>query len=555
MAAHTPAPDGASAFDSLEAQAFALWSFLKLKNPRFDVASVLAVVQRLAPHPGDDVKQLAKRLKLELAEAGVSVKHLTALEAAARLLGNESWFSSAEQPAQPTLSLHSLVNLDAATGKTWRDLYDALVKHGAYALSVDGATALQIEPGETTLTLNAVTRDGVDGTQLSPLCVVLPGKHDDTWLNGAAATFESLRRRFEETGRALIEGLAVLALCTDAVSDASFPPSASALTELVLLRIDGDAREGYEIARGNEFTCWSQFELASQEDGLRSYEQWVTPDVQMEGAAWRCGDGRYEWQLARLSKSGANTRLTTRELSETTSHRLLRRYLLARKKFGGRMPHLDQPRNFADIGRPGDVYRVSVRRIEAELTKANLTWDAFLERYGTDVPLSPDLPAGALFSLLEMLDMDNPASVLRVPSRNELQRVDSDDILRALAPRADNVRYYVAAALGDEQKTEIREAIQEFADGMQARMLMASGAIQQQGVPLPHLVFAAESEELRARLDACGLTMYVGLMPNITPARKMPGFSQLQQRTDLPPVSPLVWGTSIFIEVDVKEAA
>jgi len=558
MAAPTPAPEGASAFDSLEAQAFALWSFLKLKNPRFDVATVLAIVQRLAPHPGEDVKQLAKRLKLELAEAGVSVKHVIALEAAARLLGRESWFSAPEQAASPALSLQSLVSLGDITGNTWRDLYGALVKHGAYALSTDAATALQVEPSENMLTLNAVTLDGMNRTQPSPLCVVLPGERKGdkgTWLNGAAATFESLRRRFEETGQALVEGLAVLALCVDTVSDASFPPSASALTELVLLRMDGDAHEGYEIARGNEFTCWSQFELASQGDGLRSYEQWVTPDVQMDGAAWRCGDGRYEWQLARLSKSGVTTHLTTRELSETASHRLLRRYVLARKKFGGRMPHFDQPRNFADIGRPEEVYRVSVRRIEAELAKANLTWDAFVQRYGTDVPLSSELPAGALFSLLEMLDLDNPASVLRAPSRKELQRVNSDDILRALAPRAEHVRYYVAATLPDEQKTEVREAIQEFADGMQARMLMAAGNIQRQGVPLPNLVYAAESEELRARLDACGLTMYVGLMPNITLARKLPGYSQLQQREGMPPISPLAWGTSLFIEVDVKEAA
>lgn len=532
MVAPTPAREGAFAFDSPEAQAFALWSFLKLRNPRFDVKTVLAIVQRLVPQPGEDVKRLAKRLKGELAEAGVSIKHVIALEAAARLLGNETWFSSNEQPVPATLSLQSLVNLGDITVKSWRDLSEALAKHGTYALSVDHASALQVEPGETMLTLNAVTRDGQGPTRHTPLCVVLPGEHKGAWLNGAAATFESLRRRFEETGQAVVEGLAVLALCTDTGNDASFPPSASALTELVLLRFDGDTQGGYEIARGNEFTCWSQFELASQGDGLRSYEQWVTPDVQMEGAGWRCADSRYQWQLARLSKSGATTRLTTRDLSETASHRLLRRYLLARRRFNGRMPHFDQPRNFAHIGRPADVYRVSVSRIDAELAKANLTWDTFLQRYGSDVPLSPE-----------------------PPSRSELQRVDTDEILRALMPRAESVRYYVAAALPDEQKTEAREAIQEFADGMQARMLMTTGTIQQQGVPLPNLVYAAEAEELRAKLDACGLTMYAGHMPNITAARTLPGFSQIQQRSDLPPISPLAWGTSIFIEVDAKEAA
>ncbi|SMG39415.1 hypothetical protein [Paraburkholderia susongensis] len=546
MTASTSASADAISFASPQSQALALWTFIKLKNPDFNSQAALGVVQRLSPQPGDDVKKLAKRLRAELATAGVSIKHVTALDAASRMLSSQGWFQRHSPAAAPRLFLRSVINDQEVSAMTWQELLPVLIRQCEPLVVASHVRALHVEVGEKMLTVNTLEHASGEKLLHVPIVLVIPNGDTDRWLDGASTAIEGLRRRFEETQEAVVEGVAPLQLCSDPETDnASFPPSAAPFAELVLMRVDGDYQDGYEIARGNEFTCWSQFELACQKDSDRSEDIWVTPEVNIADAAWMCRGGRYVWQLAKLSRNGTSAHLTIRELDEKATRKLLKRYLLARSRFGGRMEHFDLPKAFSHIGAPGENYRVDTRRLNDALANHGLTWDAYLAECGDDVPLTPELPVGFLLTLLERLNLDNPASILLAPSRAELRRVDSDDLLRALAPRTDHVRYRSSRRLDDELKGFVREAIQEFGDGMRTRMLMTSGALQIEGRPLPNLVYAAEAEELRAGLAARGLAMYVGIMPNIVSTKEHPNAAQLP---------PFALGTSLFIDVDLDES-
>src|SRR5437762_267086 len=85
---------------SPEEQAVALWTFVHLRMPRFPYDAALEVVRRLAPHPDEPVAALAKRVRKELRAKGVPVKHHIALQAAARLLGHESWYAARDASAR-----------------------------------------------------------------------------------------------------------------------------------------------------------------------------------------------------------------------------------------------------------------------------------------------------------------------------------------------------------------------------------------------------------------------------------------------------------------------
>ena len=75
--------------EDLQATAAALWTFVHLKVPRFTSDAALKVVEGLRPRPDEDPKALAKRLRKALSEAGVSLKHTAALDAASRILGHQ----------------------------------------------------------------------------------------------------------------------------------------------------------------------------------------------------------------------------------------------------------------------------------------------------------------------------------------------------------------------------------------------------------------------------------------------------------------------------------
>ncbi|KWU17960.1 hypothetical protein AS149_14900 [Burkholderia cenocepacia] len=442
------------------------------------------------------------------------------------------------------MKLQSVLGKGDTEAYIWRDLFPSLLEHGTQALSEAATRALKVDVFENVLTLSALSPSDSDTAGPLPVCVV-SALTDDDWLEGAAAVFETFRRHFEESHLAAIDGVTTLALCADkSDGTGTFTPSDSVRTELVLIRRDGDDPSGYEIARGSELTCWEQFELAVQPDGIQSYDEWRQPDVRLEGQAWMCDDGRYVWQLVRLSTVGGTPTLHIRELNEDDTRKLLRRYSLARERFGNRLPHLKRM-SAAPLFDASKSYRVDVREVQALLQGKSRTWAEFCDARQCAHELGTDLPFAVVLDFLQWVDASDPSKVLLAPRREELQRVQTDDLLRALAGRAEHVRYRLSRALDDAQRSAAREAIQEYGDAIRMRIMMDGGSLRTEGVPLPALVYAAESEQLRATLEAAGLDVYVGIMPNVLSTKAIPSFSS---------GSPFAIGASLFLDVDTSGA-
>ena len=86
-----------------------------------------------------------------------------------------------------------------------------------------------------------------------------------------------VRRRLEETEKAILDGMATLQICGRygpevLVKLPAVPqpvtPDDTCNSELVFLREDNELMpgDGFEIARGDEMTCWAQLELAVKDE-------------------------------------------------------------------------------------------------------------------------------------------------------------------------------------------------------------------------------------------------------------------------------------------------
>lgn len=95
----------AGGYPSAGQQAEALCTFLRVKVPRVSTSLAEAVIQALAPSPSESVKGLAKRLRPLIATFGVPIKHAAALEAAARIQGQDNWHTTPVDLRTSTRSL------------------------------------------------------------------------------------------------------------------------------------------------------------------------------------------------------------------------------------------------------------------------------------------------------------------------------------------------------------------------------------------------------------------------------------------------------------------
>jgi hypothetical protein len=216
------------------------------------------------------------------------------------------------------------------------------------------------------------------------------------------------------------------------------------------MRADNELDTGYEIARGDEMTCWYQFELAIKDH--RSED--VTIDE--EYGAWHVGVGRYVWQLSTLRPKEIIPGLMIHELGFDESQRLLRRYKHAKRVFGGRIVRQAQTKRLEYLGSVPETYRVDLHKLLLAMSKAGLTWETYCAETGESVPMEPHLPVGFVLSLLERLNLEDPNAVFARPTRAELARVEDDKLLRTLLPRVDHVRYRLArAASGEVQAARI----------------------------------------------------------------------------------------------------
>src|SRR5581483_2803948 len=243
------------------------------------------------------------RLRVALASKGIDIKHASALEAAARLLGYFGWHAARRIASKNRLKLTAMSDMGREQLFTdWREIASTLRALCDEWLQQRPTRVFQVRFGPAYMMISVPVPKQDDGSadkvEMWPVLVVNPVGNDAGWLDDAPAALETLRRHLEETGKAIVDGVAVLHLCGTATDllGGLLPQPVRARdvcnSELVLVRADDELDPGYEIARGDEMTCWSQFELAIDDHKTR--------EVILDGGAWRVGAGRYVWQLSTL---------------------------------------------------------------------------------------------------------------------------------------------------------------------------------------------------------------------------------------------------------------
>jgi len=511
--------------ENLQATAAALWTFVHLKVPRFTSEAALQLVEGLHAQPHEDPKVLAKRLRKALSDAGVSLKHTAALDAASRILGRSSWHALNREPVTPKLKLTVVAQAPEELFSNWHDLAPRLAMWLETWQEVKATKVFEIRFGSDFILVCAPAskKDSLAGeTDMVPALSISPLGDLKDWLTEAPAAFEMVRRRLEETEKAILDGVATLQVCGRNGPDglAKQPDIPQPVTsedacnsELVLMREDNEQFPGggFEVARGDEMACWAQLELAFK-DEVKGQLQEVS--LEQEGA-WRVGKGRYVWQLNTLHPEDYVPGQVHTLLTEAESEKLLRRYRLAKRIFGGKVKHHYVTKQLKYLSGPNDTYRVDLHRVFHALNDAGHDWDSFCSETCIEQEKVPEVKVSFVMTLAEHLKLKDPNKLFASPPRAKLAKAVDDTLIRSLMPRVDFVRYRAPRDLTPEQAGGIRDAIEDFSASIRIQKLQQMGQFTNQNDPLPYLCYASDGEELRLKLEELGFEIYVGVMPHL----------------------------------------
>jgi len=515
-----------------EVRAGTLWTFIHAQASRFTFDEALEVVRALRIDQHEDHKTLAKRLRIGLQTRGIALKHVNALHAAAQLLGQASWHTNSEP--------------DAARLRFYVFEGDAQMRQSEFASWSELAVALRVWAdklqGRGQMPLGVLTMAftgrslqfsvpvpkqgegaGPGRNEMWPLGGVTPIAEDDQdWLADAPMALEKLRRHIEESGKAVLDGYATLYLCAnshDLPGDSNAVTAADVVnSELVLLREpnEDDPHSGYEIARGDELTCWHQLELSLRNDTTNRKPDRIDVTVPLEGVgAWFVNGERYVWAVETLKPNDFVPGRIHRQIGIPDCERLLRRYKLAKRIHSGGFRHHDMTKRVDYLSGPPETWRVDLHRVLHILNKAELTWDDYIEKFGAQrLPMERTLPVGFVMQMLEDLQVENPNKVFARPTLAEMAQVTDDKLLCSLLPRVDAVRYSKPKDLDADSAEAVHKAVDEFASGLHLHKMVAAGAMPME-TELPYLVYANDALELRMTVEALDLQMYVAVSPHL----------------------------------------
>ncbi|MBS0353437.1 MAG: hypothetical protein JSR83_05980 [Proteobacteria bacterium] len=535
----------------LQATAVALWTFVHLKVPRFTSDAALKVLEGLEPRPDEDPKMLAKRLRKALSDAGVSLKHTAVLDAASRILGHSSWHACNREPAVPKLKLTIAAQSPEEQFSSWHELAPRLAEWLEAWHQVKRTKVFEVRFGSDYI-LVCVPEPKKDSTEgememMPTLAIHLLGETKG-WLTDASAAFEMVRRRLEETDKAILDGVATLQICGRYGPEvlAKLPtvpqpvtPDDACNSELVLLREDNELMpgDGFEIARGDEMTCWSQLELAVKDE-----TRGMSLEISLEEGAWRVGTGRYVWQMTTLHPDDYVPGQVHSILTEAESEKLLRRYRLAKRILGEKVMRHHITKQLKYLSGPDDTCRVDLHRVFHVLNDAGHDWDSFCAETGIEQDKVPEVKVGFVMTLAEHLKLKDPNKLFAAPPRAKLAKAIDDTLIRSLMPRVDFVRYRTPRDLLPEQVEGMRDAIEDFSASIRIQKMQQLGQFVAASDPLPYLCYAGDGEELRLRLEALGLEMYVGVMPHLVSTEGV-----IKQ---LPNMWSFALGHAIYLDID-----
>lgn len=541
----------------LQATAAALWTFVHLKIPRFTSEVALKVVEDLQPKPDEDPKALAKRLRKALSSAGISLKHTAALDAASRILGHSSWHACNREPAVPKLKLTMAVKAPEEQFSSWHELAPRLAEWLEAWYQVKPTKVFEVRFGHDFILICVPEpkKDSQAGeTEMVPALAINPIGEVNGWLTEAPAAFEMVRRRLEETEKAILDGVATLQICGRYGPEvlAKLPavpqpvtPDDTCNSELVLLREDNEPMpgDGFEIARGDEMTCWAQLELAVKDEAKGQ-----PLEISLEEGAWRVGKGRYVWQMTSLHPEDYVPGQVHTVLTEAESEKLLRRYRLAKRILGGKVKHHHVTKQLKYLSGPDDTYSIDLHRVFHALNDAGHDWDSFCAETGIEQDKVPEVKVGFVMTLAEHLKLKDPNKLFASPPRAKLAKAVDDSLIRSLMPRVDFVRYRTPRDLTTDQVEGIRDAIEDFSASIRVQKMQQMGQLIDPNDPLPYLCYAGDGEELRMKLEELGLEMYVGVMPHLVSTEgvieKLPGMWSY------------AFGHAIYLDIDrIEEGA
>jgi hypothetical protein len=515
-----------------EAQAAALWTFIEAKTPRFSFDDALGVIRELQPRPGEDPKTLAKRLRKALQARRVSLKHTHALHAASQVQGHSSWHTN-DGAGAARLQFTSMetagtgLPLRVVEASSWTELADEL-RAWADRLLARGELPLGVMAMHVTehalnfsAPLPAQPSDQRQQPQTWPLGAVAPLLDKAGWLHGAQPALEKLRRHLEETGKAVLDGYAVMDLCARSHSR---PGEVMAVTvadtsnsELVLHREDDedDPRSGYEIARGDEVTCWHQLELSMRNDTTDTMPE-LEITVPQEGVGcWLVNGRRYVWVRETLKPKEYVPGRIEHFIGPGDCERLFRRYLLAKRIHVKTFKFHEQTKRLEYLGSPPEDYRVNLHFMLHRLNAVGLTWEGYCEKFGAEpLPAQDRLSVGFVFLFLQNLKVEDPNKVFAIPNLSEMARVDDDSLLRALMPRVETVRYGRPRDLEKDVEEKLRDAVDNFGTALRMQKFVGGGGMQMEK-EMPYLLYANDATELCASVDELGLVMYAAVMPHL----------------------------------------
>lgn len=518
----------------------AILDFFQHRRPQFTPAVAVDIVRSLSQLDRSDRKGFAVALRQEFAARGFRLQHTHALDLTARLLGFTSW-----PQASHTLDHLTVWYPDGLSRNvgTWDEALDLVQQR---CLEIQGSSrelALQADSRGLSLTLRFHGSEVSPAVGLIAAVNVIESGSPRTW-HGARSALEGLRRRLEESRRFFIDGYTVARLCSrdyqgvKAAYALHLPDAGS--SELVLLRQDhpDEAHEMIEIARGDELECFAQLENAlDQAPG--------TLEIHVVEDAWIVRGGRYRWALSTLRPNDYVPGLGTHFPTEAEYSKLKHRYQLAREIFRQPVPRHSVRKQLADIDGPRERYRVNQHAMLLALNQAGLTWESYCAKYAEESlhELTNELPLWAIMDFANRIAMPDINMVFARPTRADLVRVETDEILRALYQRVDHVTYRVSTALDRDEREIVGDIVREFSESLHAYMLIRAGVVQLPPSDLSHLAWIDDARTLFERTREAGFTLHAGRTPRLFSINGI----------DLPEgMAPFAFGHSLYLDFGLE---
>lgn len=518
---------------SSEAQAATLWSFIQAKARKFTSADALEVVMSLGDIAQLELKELARQLQTALAERRVSLKYTNALKVAAQMRGHESYHApsvaATERSMLQLVCAAKFLNRPVRDWKEGIDQFCHFAEGDQEAGSLHSIYHIGFTPISVTMDTSLMTAMDETGRPVPELQLQWP--ENKPQLAQAIAGIETMRRRYEETGRAVIDGLAAAQFCLNTPHPDAHPHD-PANSELVVVETTPGPSLGDEVARGDEVKCWAELEF------LHPAEK--SPDIALDAATWVIDGYRYEWRLSTVRMEGVMPSIVTRLLTSAECAKLLRRYRNA----------VNNRRYFGKEDRVKALPSVAAATQQVELDLEQIRQYTSNE-LGSALAQQKRVSVDMLVKLAQVLKLQDPSVLIRKPKRSELTLLHDDELLRTFISRVHDVVCEIPRRLNDDVSIEVNKAVDSMLPGLKNDVVLANGEVHN-AFPRtpPYMIYANRGKDALSQLRKLGLVVYAGVFTTVRAFRP-----QGVAERNINNTSTLKVEQVLFLDVDVADSA